>query len=80
MPYTEEDCSRIIFQVCSAIGYIHSHNIIHRDLKHENILFETKEKDSPIKIIDLGLAKRYTLKKTHVTGVSGTIQTMAPGK
>jgi len=43
-------------------------------------LFETKEKDSPIKIIDLGLAKRYTLKKTHVTGVSGTIQTMAPGK
>ena len=32
-------------------------NIAHRDLKPENFLFETKDKDSELKIIDFGLAK-----------------------
>lgn len=31
--------------------------IAHRDLKPENFLFETKEEDSELKIIDFGLSK-----------------------
>ena len=31
--------------------------IAHRDLKPENFLFETKDADSELKIIDFGLAK-----------------------
>ena len=31
--------------------------IAHRDLKPENFLFETKDSDSELKIIDFGLAK-----------------------
>ena len=31
--------------------------IVHRDLKPENFLFENKEKDSDLKIIDFGLSK-----------------------
>ena len=35
-------------------------NIAHRDIKPENFLFETKEKDSALKIIDFGLSKIIT--------------------
>lgn len=32
-PYTERDSARMISQVCSAVRYMHEHNIVHRDLK-----------------------------------------------
>ena len=32
-PYTEEEAARITTSILSAISYIHSKNIIHRDLK-----------------------------------------------
>lgn len=32
-PYSERDSARIISQTCSAINYLHDHNIVHRDLK-----------------------------------------------
>ena len=36
-PYTEEDAARIIKAILSAISYLHSNKIIHRDLKYENV-------------------------------------------
>ena len=43
----------------SAISYMHSRNITHRDLKFENIMFESVAADSEIKVIDFGLSKKY---------------------
>ena len=40
----------------SGIAYCHEKGIVHRDMKLENVLFVTEEKDSPIKIIDFGLS------------------------
>lgn len=58
-PYTEEEAARIISSILSAVSYMHSKNICHRDLKYENILFVTNEPKSEIKLIDFGLSSKY---------------------
>mmetsp|Transcript_31223 Transcript_31223/g.45610 ORF Transcript_31223/g.45610 Transcript_31223/m.45610 type:complete len:512 (-) Transcript_31223:284-1819(-) len=77
-PYSEKEASRIISQLLSAVSYMHSRNIIHRDLKFENIMFESRDPDSPVKIIDFGLAKKHTDQHKYVSGFGGTIYSMAP--
>jgi serine/threonine protein kinase len=58
---TEEEASRIVKKVTSAIAFMHSQNFIHRDLKPENLLLKMKPKgpydDIDVKIIDFGLSK-----------------------
>lgn len=40
-----------MFQILRGLEYCHSHNILHRDLKSENILIN---KNGEIKIADFG--------------------------
>eukprot|EP00934_Nitzschia_sp_Nitz4_P009415 Nitzschia sp. Nitz4//scaffold133_size116822//56256//65702//NITZ4_003807-RA/size116822-snap-gene-0.16-mRNA-1//-1//CDS//3329535396//9405//frame0 len=75
-PYTEEQAARIVSSILSAVSYMHSKNIVHRDLKYENILFVNKSPTSEIKLIDFGLSKRYG--DSAMTEGVGTIYTMAP--
>ena len=50
-----ESVSKYIFkQIILALKYIHSHNIIHRDIKLDNILIDL---DNNIKICDFGVSK-----------------------
>lgn len=44
-------------QLLSATWYMHQQGIVHRDLKLENVVYETKKPDSDIFIIDYGLSK-----------------------
>ena len=76
-PYTEEEAARITGSILSAIQYMHSRNVAHRDLKYENILFVNESPKSEIKLIDFGLSKKYG-KDQHLTEGVGTIYTMAP--
>lgn len=41
----------------SAIEYLHSINIFHRDLKFQNIIMTGKDDNAIPKIIDFGLAR-----------------------
>lgn len=38
------------------LEHLHTRNIFHRDLKPENIMFRTKELESDVVIVDLGLS------------------------
>jgi serine/threonine protein kinase len=77
-PYTEEEAARIVHAILSAISYMHSMKIAHRDLKYENILFVSKEPSASVKLIDFGLSKAYGSNQCDLTEGVGTIYSMAP--
>ena len=38
--FTEANIANIIYQICLAINYLHASDVIHRDLKLENIMVD----------------------------------------
>jgi len=76
-PYTEEQAAHIVESILSAVAYMHEHNIVHRDLKYENVMFVNSSPNAEIKIIDFGLSKKFLPHQKLKAGV-GTIYTMAP--
>ena len=58
---------------------MHDHAIVHRDLKFENIMFESASSEASIKVLDFGLSKKFSSgKQHHMKEGVGTIYTMAP--
>jgi len=49
----EQKVRRIFKQLADAVLYCHKNNIVHRDIKHKNILIDNKEN---VKLIDFGLS------------------------
>lgn len=49
--YTEAKCAKLVKQMLSAVRYLHSKKVIHRDLKLENFLFSSDGNDSVLKMI-----------------------------
>jgi predicted Ser/Thr protein kinase len=68
------DC---IVQICRGLHYIHSHGLVHFDVKPENILVHSDDDGSlRLKIIDFGLASQ---RRTRFgTRVRGTLNYIAP--
>ncbi len=63
-------------QIGEALQEAHSKGIIHRDIKADNIMVNTKNQ---IKVMDFGLAKlKGSLKLTKTTSTVGTLSYMAP--
>eukprot|EP01087_Luapelamoeba_hula_P012824 TRINITY_DN361_c0_g1_i1.p1 TRINITY_DN361_c0_g1~~TRINITY_DN361_c0_g1_i1.p1 ORF type:complete len:351 (-),score=82.96 TRINITY_DN361_c0_g1_i1:244-1296(-) len=57
--YSERDASNIIYQVVSAVDYLHENGIAHRDLKPENLLSAGEEENEIVKIADFGFSKSF---------------------
>jgi len=53
-PWDESRVYQLFIQVADAVAHLHSKNIVHRDLKLQNILITP---DSKIKLTDFGLSK-----------------------
>ena len=57
---SRRDCCEIAIQLLKGVSFLHSHGIIHRDIKHTNIMLSIKEgneKEITVKIIDFGLSR-----------------------
>ncbi|KAA8499616.1 putative myosin light chain kinase [Porphyridium purpureum] len=52
----EHEVRRIFKQILLAVRVCHEHGIVHRDLKLDNIMCTSQEKDTDIKVTDFGLA------------------------
>jgi serine/threonine protein kinase len=86
-PFPEEVVQYLMRQIMSAINYLHKKNILHRDIKLDNILvnFETLEDKnkrnmlkSHVKIIDFGFA-RHLAPAQLAYSVLGSPINMDPG-
>lgn len=73
---TEEKVKLIFSQMVDAIKLMHSKNVIHRDLKPNNILFLDKEKEN-IAIIDFGISG-YSYGNIHEKVKAGTVKFVPP--
>uniref|UniRef100_A0A1A9WKE2 cGMP-dependent protein kinase n=1 Tax=Glossina brevipalpis TaxID=37001 RepID=A0A1A9WKE2_9MUSC len=73
--YFDENTARFIAAcVVEAFDFLHSHNIIYRDLKPENLMLTT---DGYCKLVDFGFAKQLPVnRKTHT--FAGTPEYVAP--
>jgi serine/threonine-protein kinase len=79
-PLSMADRLRIVGEVCSALGYAHRNNVIHRDVKPANILVQTE--DGTAKLLDFGIARLEKRgqdnRLTRKGDIIGTIPYMAP--
>ncbi len=65
-------------QVAEGLAKAHAHDVVHRDLKAENVIVTA---DGGVKIVDFGLAKRMTGDESSLTergAILGTYRAMSP--
>ncbi|XP_073811656.1 projectin protein bent isoform X33 [Musca autumnalis] len=73
---SEAEVIHYMRQICEGIKYMHEKNIVHLDIKPENIMCQTR-KSNNVKLIDFGLATRLDPNET-VKITTGTAEFAAP--
>ncbi|CAF4099273.1 unnamed protein product [Rotaria magnacalcarata] len=73
---TERLCELYMMQICEGVSFMHSCNIIHLDMKPENVLCLNRD-GHRIKIIDFGLARKFDPDK-QLKVLFGTPEFVAP--
>jgi serine/threonine-protein kinase len=72
---SEPEVIRYMCEICSALSYAHSENIIHRDIKPSNILLTTEGR---VKLADFGIALVNEKAESEPGETAGTPSYMSP--
>ncbi|MBN3883958.1 MAG: serine/threonine protein kinase [Nostoc sp. JL34] len=77
-PWTEDRVIELLQQVLGILQFIHSHNVIHRDIKPDNII--RRQQDGKLVLIDFGAVKQVQTQLLTIPGHTGaTIIIGTPG-
>lgn len=74
-PPSESTVKKMVYQIIQAIDYCHSHRVMHRDLKPQNILVD---EEGNIKLADFGLARAFGIPIKTLTHEVVTLWYRAP--
>ena len=74
-PFNEDQARFYGAEIISALEYLHTNAIIHRDIKLENILLD---REGHIKIVDFGLCKENIRWDSSTSTLCGTPEYRAP--
>lgn len=73
--YNEKICKYVLKKSLEGLLYLHAKHIIHRDIKSDNILINTK---GEVKLADFGYSVQLTQQKAGRVSKVGTVCWMAP--
>lgn len=79
--FSEKLARQYMKQILSAVMYLHERGIVHRDLKAENLIFESKDENAQLKLIDFGISAKFSKVDNNTKKFSETLGTpyyMAP--
>ncbi|CAJ1369303.1 unnamed protein product [Effrenium voratum] len=57
--FDERGAATYMQQILGAMSYLHKNDFVHRDVKPENLLLQSRDPDAPVKVIDFGCAREY---------------------
>lgn len=74
---TQVDIAKIVMQILKALNYMHKKEIIHRDLKLENVMVDIEDGELICKLTDFGFSSLLD-SEGIASGYCGTLKHMAP--
>uniref|UniRef100_A0A3Q1F5H4 Serine/threonine kinase 17a n=1 Tax=Acanthochromis polyacanthus TaxID=80966 RepID=A0A3Q1F5H4_9TELE len=75
--FSEEDVKRLMRQILEGVAFLHQNNVVHLDLKPQNILLTSSCPLGDIKIVDFGLSRMISSHQ-ELREIMGTPEYVAP--
>ncbi|XP_051909625.1 serine/threonine-protein kinase 17A [Hippocampus zosterae] len=75
--FSENDVKRLMRQILQGVAFLHQRNVVHLDLKPQNILLTSNSPLGDIKIVDFGLS-RIVSSQQELREIMGTPEYVAP--
>ncbi|XP_041103903.1 serine/threonine-protein kinase 17A-like [Polyodon spathula] len=75
--FKEKDVKRLMKQILEGVAFLHKNNVVHLDLKPQNILLTSESPLGDIKIVDFGLS-RIMSSNEELREIMGTPEYVAP--